>query len=107
MPFTKGKSGNPNGRSKKLEDARLALNSKIADFLLLKFKNIIYDFDGLELRDRVRVFCELYRHALAKRDPLSKDVPNIEQLSDADLIKVVNVISNGINPNQYETIPAN
>jgi len=85
MPFKKGTCANPSGRPKKdVNAAGTALRETMVDFLSRNFKKVICDFDDLPARERVRVYCELFRHAVP-RLKIQENEMNFKDMTEEEL----------------------
>ena len=67
MAFTKGKSGNPNGRPKGSKNkATSDLREFVLDFLECNKEKVQRDFDALEPKDRAQLYFKVMEYALPK-----------------------------------------
>ncbi len=89
MAFIKGISGNSNGRPKGIKNvAGGTLRTFISQFLEEKFEDIKNDFDGLEPKDRFKIFIDLLQYSLPRLQAttITADLRGeLEDLSDQQL----------------------
>ena len=94
MPFTKGQSGNPNGRPiGSIEKSNKLLRDLIKNFLLDNFEKIKTDFELLTPKDRLKIYCDLLQYGLPKLQtvPMESDFDN---LTESDLDKIIDNLRN-------------
>ena len=98
MPFQKGQSGNPKGRTPgKMNKDTGSLRKRIAALLDDNYAKIVKDMEKLEPRDRVNAWLKLLEYAIPK---LRQDtIIDVSKLSDQEvdelLITAANALSDG------------
>lgn len=71
MGFGKGVSGNPSGMPKGCQNKITGqLRVHITDFLEQRFGQVVYDFERLEPKDRIRVYTIYYSMDFQNCNPL-------------------------------------
>jgi len=67
MAFTRGKSGNPQGRpSGTINRASQDLREHISNLLEDRYEQLLADLDMLEPKDRVKVYVDLLQYSIPK-----------------------------------------
>jgi hypothetical protein len=94
MPFSKGFSGNKNGRPAGTKNKRTGtLRTLISQFLEERFQDIMAAFDGLEPQARIKVYTDLLQYGLPKLQSttISTDLQaDLENLTDQELESLAN-----------------
>ncbi len=89
MAFTKGISGNINGRPIGSQNkAAGQLRNVITDFLEQRFEQVIEDFEQLEPKDRIKVFTDLLQYSVPKLQAVSNLI-EFEKMTDEQLDGVI------------------
>lgn len=89
MPFTKGISGNANGKAKgATSKATKDLRQWIAAFVDKNTKQVESDWMKLDPKDRIIMFEKLLKYTLPTLQAMSNTV-KFEDLSDFDLDKII------------------
>ena len=89
MPYKDGKSGNPAGRPKGTPNkTSKELKEMIADFLARNFDKIQKDFEKLEPKERLKVYCELLQYAVPKLKSIEDHGP-FEHMTDQQLDHII------------------
>ncbi len=86
MRFQKGNPGKPKGAKHK---KTLELRDAITNFLKRNFDRVQADFDVLEPKDRMRLYCDLLQYGVPKLQAVSNTI-GFENMSDEQLEEVVN-----------------
>lgn len=95
MPFEKGTSGNPGGRKPGTPNKiNQQLRETITDFLECNFQKIIDDFEDLNPKDRVKLYCDLLQYGLPKLQAVQIE-SEIERLPEDQLDYIINQITHG------------
>ena len=68
----------PRKRKQDVNAAGTEIRGTMVDFLKKNFKKVICDFDCLPAKERVRVYCELFRHAVPRLKMLDNKIDLIE-----------------------------
>ena len=94
MPFTKGNSGNINGRPKGSKNKTgEQLRKLISDFLEQRFNGVVKDFESLVPKDRIKVYTDLLQYGLPKLQSVSNEI-SFENLTDQQLDEFINLLIN-------------
>ncbi len=97
MKFSKGKSGNPNGRPTGAKDkVNSLLRESIANFLEDNFIQLENDFKVLEPHQRIKLYSELLVYAVPKLAAESVSV-KFEDLTDEQLDKIIEELKKSAN----------
>jgi hypothetical protein len=85
MPFSKGQSGNKNGKPKGTKNKTgVKLREAISNFLSDNFPKVVDDFHSLTPKDRVKLYTDLLQFGLPKLQAVSLDFDKMtdEQLNE-------------------------
>lgn len=94
MPFTKGNSGNPSGRTPGSPNKiTRELRELITGFLMDRFDQVRADFDKLPLKDRARVYIDLLAYVLPKQQATAFDL-SVDKLTDQQIDEIIQTIQN-------------
>lgn len=89
MPFKKGESGNPLGKPKgSINKSSKDLRDTISSFLESKFPTVLKDFEKLQPKERVKLYCDLLQYGLPKLQAVSSTI-EFEKLTDEQLDEVI------------------
>lgn len=80
MPFTKGKSGNPAGRSVSAHAKALETRRRMAWFIDDRFEVIMNDFDNADAIERRRLYALIAPFVLSRKDSIP-----FHKMEEADL----------------------
>lgn len=95
MPFTSGVSGNPGGRPRgSANRINQQLRETITDFLEENFQKVINDFEELNPKERVKLYCDLLQYGLPKLQAVQIE-SEIERLPEDQLDYIIKKITNG------------
>ena len=90
MKFSKGKSGNPNGRPPGSKNkAGEGLRELISGFLEQRFEQLVNDFELLEPKDRIKVYTDLLQYSVPKLQAVSSSI-EFEKMTDEQLDEIIN-----------------
>lgn len=85
MRFQKGNPGKPKGaKNKKSVELRQAINNFLED----NFSRVQQDFDVLEPKDRMKLYCDLLQYGLPKLQAVS-NTHGFENMTDDQLEEIV------------------
>lgn len=99
MAFIKGISGNVAGRPKGSPNkAAGQLRNLISDFLEQRFEQVVYDFEQLEPKDRIKVFTDLLQYSVPKMQAVSNSI-DFERMTDEQLDEVINQLKSTYDTN--------
>ena len=89
MAFSKGTSGNPEGRPLGAKNkVNQQLRETITDFLNNNFVKIVEDFNYLKPKDRVKLYCDLLQYGLPRLQAVQLET-DFERLSDEQLERII------------------
>lgn len=75
MPFKKGASGNPNGRTPGASNKiTRSLREAITNFAEGNFEQVLKDFKQLDAKDRVKLYTEFLPYVLPKLQSIDLDL---------------------------------
>lgn len=95
MAFTKGVSGNPDGRPKGSPNKTTGqLREAITNFLEQGFDQVVKDFKVLEPKDRIKVYTDLLQYGLPRLQAVSNSL-KFEDLTDEQLDEIINRLKSG------------
>lgn len=89
MGYVKGMTGNPDGRPKGTPNKiNQQLRETIGDFLLNNFSKVIEDFEGLQPKDRAKLYCDLLQYGLPRLQAVQME-GDFEKLTDGELDHII------------------
>jgi len=88
MPFTKGESGNPEGRPVGSQNKRKKqLREMIENFLVNNFEAVVEEINTMPSKDKIKFYVELLPFGLGKVRAESSDV-NLDRLTDQEIDEI-------------------
>ena len=88
MPFTKGESGNPEGRPVGSQNKRKKqLREMIENFLVNNFEAVVEGINTMSSKDKIKFYVELLPYGLGKVRAESSDV-SLDRLTDQEIDEI-------------------
>ena len=88
MPFTKGESGNPEGRPVGSQNKRKKqLREMIENFLVNNFEAVVEEINTMSSKDKIKFYVEMLPYGLGKVRAESSDV-NLDRLTDQEIDEI-------------------
>ena len=88
MPFTKGESGNPEGRPVGSQNKRKKqLREMIENFLVNNFEAVVEEINTMSSKDKIKFYVVMLPYGLGKVRAESGDV-NLDRLTDQEIDEI-------------------
>jgi hypothetical protein len=100
--FKKGNPGKPKGAKSKLPSQ---LREAITQFLEGNFQNVVKDYKKLKPAEKLKFYSELLQYSIPKLKTISTN--EIENLSEEDLKKILEMIREEVKNKHHEQATSN
>jgi hypothetical protein len=97
MPFIKGQSGNPGGKSGTAKTTARNLQNFIGKYLKRNFRIALQEIEEMPVEKRIRIYLELMKYTIPKMGNIRNDL-KFSDLSEAQLDELIETLQENALP---------